>query len=583
MVGSNEIMNRSTATKSKNEARARSDLSSPRRRRVRMLLLWLLGLCAIALWVGRQVHHARAEETERNERYATLLAQDVWNFDAENAARAVRVIADAEQYEMVTVVLADGERFVQFPESADERTKRAGSEETVTKIVRDDEVLGTLRTRGANGHLVYYGLQAVVLLFAGLLVQFGVQMVANKRNLEHLRLNHEITLREEVEARLEVREKELRRAQRLDALGQVAGGVAHDFNNLLAVILGRLELARRQNGEDAQRNIDAAFEAAERAHAMTNRLLAFGRGPEAKPRMLDLNEMVRGMLDMLRHALPPSVVLETSLAEYLPSVCADQGQLEQVVLNLVINSRDAMPDGGTIRIITGLRHEDSSAPKVTLAIEDTGVGMSEEVQSRVFEPFFTTKAKGEGTGLGLSTVARIVEQSQGSLELSSAPNRGTTMTIVFEPRAPEVPRDDRPQNLSESTSAQHGPPRRARVLVVEDDAGVRMFVREALEGFGVEVTSARDPQDALRILRHSPEPVDLVLSDVVMPHMSGPALRERARDSHVDVPFVFMSGQASHDQALSLDRVLEKPFTAADLRKAIEAELGASRSSQRAT
>jgi signal transduction histidine kinase/CheY-like chemotaxis protein len=564
-------MNSGTAAKA-NRAITRSGSPWPRRWRWRTWLLWALGLCAIAIWIGRHYVHARMEETKRNERYATLLAQDVWNFDAENAARTVRVIADAEQYKMVSVVLTDGDLFVEFPERDPAAPQRAvpsvSDTETHTPIRHDGELLGTLTTRGRNGLRVNLALQAAVLLLAGLLVHLGVQMVANKRNLARLRLNHEITLREEVEARLAVRENELRRAQRLEALGQVAGGVAHDFNNLLTVIVGRLEVARLHADEDVTRNIEAALEAADRAHAMTNRLLAFGRGPEANPRVFDLNDMVQGMLDMLRHTLPKTITLETALQPGLPGVRADKGQLEQVVLNLVVNSRDAMPDGGTIRIVTGLRETAPGQSHVALSVEDTGVGMSEELQARVFEPFFTTKTAGEGTGLGLSTVARIVEQSRAKLELQSAPGQGTVISLVFDEAHTAPAATDAVVPGSEPEPAR--PARRARVLVVEDDASVRMFVREALEGFGVDVTTARDPKDALRILRHAPERVDLVLSDVVMPHMSGPTLREQARSSHVDVPFVFMSGQAPEDARLALERVLEKPFTAADLRRAVE-------------
>ncbi len=567
-------MNSGTAATVDRGSTQRANLS-PRGWRWRTWVLWVLGLCAIALWIGRQYAHARVEESARNQRYAMLLAQDLWNFDAENAARTVRVIADAEQYEMVSVVLADGDLFVQFPEqhasTSQGSAKSDGAGETRTPIRHDGELLGTLTTRGQNGLIASLSLEAAVLLLVALLVHLGAQMVSNKRNLARLRLNHEITLREEVEARLAVREKELRRAQRLEALGQVAGGVAHDFNNLLTVIVGRLELARRQSGDESGRNIEAALEAADRAHAMTNRLLAFGRGHEANPRVFELNEMIHDMLDMLRHALPRTITLETELHPALPGVLADRGQLEQVVLNLVVNSRDAMPQGGTIRIITGLREKEPGRSQVTLTVEDTGVGMSEELQARVFEPFFTTKTAGEGTGLGLSTVARIVEQSRARLELKSAPNEGTSMTLVF----------DQPQAAEGAAQAADGEPgpaqlsRRARVLVVEDDAGVRMFVREALEGFGVHVTTARDPKDALRILQHAPEQVDLVLSDVVMPHMSGPTLREQARSSHVNVPFVFMSGEMPQDKKLELERVLEKPFTAADLRRAVESGLGA--------
>jgi CheY-like chemotaxis protein len=232
----------------------------------------------------------------------------------------------------------------------------------------------------------------------------------------------------------------------------------------------------------------------------------------------------------------------------------------------VVNARDALSGGGTIRIRTGQDTDDAGQPRVFLAIQDNGVGMSEDIQRRVFEPFFTTKGAGGGTGLGLATVARVVEQSHATLALESAPGKGTTVTVSFG----EV------DNSGEHpTDASTGTPQKARVLVVEDDPGLRLFVREALEGCGVEVTTARDPEDALRILKLAPTAVDLVLSDVVMPHMSGPVLRDQARQWRVNVPFLFMTG-AQAREGLENEAVLQKPFTTADVRFAVRSRLSES-------
>jgi two-component system cell cycle sensor histidine kinase/response regulator CckA len=528
--------------------------------RWRAWALWAVGILAATGMITHQVLRDRAETAARQARHASLLAHDVWDFDVENAAHAARVIAEAEHYTHISIDLPDGQSFVRHdaPEQASDWP--LAEQETATPIRRDGERLATLHTRGSDVHVVYYGLEAVALLLAGLLLQLVAQNQAHRRELEQLRLHDEITLREEVEARLAQREDELRRAQRLEALGQVAGGVAHDFNNLLTVIIGRIELAKRLASE-AGAHLDTALEAADRAQAMTHRLLAFESGNAPRPSDLDVGELVRGMLDMLRPLLPSSVELETALDS--APVRADRGQLEQVILNLVVNARDALGAGGTIHIGTGQRADPSGQLRTVLVIRDDGVGMTQEVKRRVFEPFFTTKGSGGGTGLGLSTVAHIAEQSHAELELDSAPGQGTTVTVTF---------GSAQRTAAEPASAAS--PRKARVLVVEDDPDVRLFVRDALEGCGVEVTTARDPQDALRMLKLAPTGVDLVLSDAALPSMSGPVLREQARQWRVNVPFVFMSSNGADDGIDARD-VLHKPFTPADLRGAVQLRLQA--------
>jgi signal transduction histidine kinase len=536
------------------------------RKRLRGIPLWALGILATAALIARQHVSARDETEARSRRYAELLAQDVWNFDSENATRALHVLADAEQFAEVSVRLPDGSWFVRFKAA---RPSEIGfltpERKAETPILRDGERLATLYTRGAETHLVHYVLEVIVLLLGGMLVQVAMQNAAHKRNLARLRLHNEITLREEVEARLCQREGELKRAQRLEALGQVAGGVAHDFNNLLTVIIGRIEVALLKHQDE--KNLQVALEAADRAQAMTHRLLAFGNNTAQKPRVLDLNEVVRGMLEMLGHLLPAQITLETELATELPAIRMDVGQLEQVVLNLVVNARDAMPTGGVVRISTGVSEKSAQGKRVALSIRDTGLGMSEDVQNRVFEPFFTTKGAGEGTGLGLSTVSHIVQQSSAELSLTSSPGQGSTFTVLFK-LASESSEDSA---AADEPSARAGT-QRARVLVVENDASLRLFVRDALEGFGVEVTTARDPNDALRMLQLSPSGVDLVLSDLSMPHMSGPALRELARQYHVKAPFVFMSSNGA-GPVFDGDPVLKIPFSAADVRSAVKARL----------
>jgi signal transduction histidine kinase/ActR/RegA family two-component response regulator len=366
--------------------------------------------------------------------------------------------------------------------------------------------------------------------------------------------------------------EQLRQAQRLEALGQLAGGVAHDFNNLLTVIMTYAAILQEEAepGSDEARSIDEIRLASERAAALTRQLLAFGRRQMLQPRAIDLNATVRDVERMLRRLLPPDIVFETNLAPELGLVMADPGQLEQVLINLAINARDAMPEGGrltitTANVVDGAEKHSMKAPHVLVTVTDTGTGMKPETKAKVFEPFFTTKGVGKGTGLGLATVHGIIEQSGGRITLESELGRGTTFHI-------RLPRYAGAADVSATTVAA-APSREAggseTIMLVDDNEELRRVVKRMLARAGYQVIEAGSGADALAHLDRGGR-VDLVLSDVMMPEMNGRAVAEAIRQRHRDVRVLLMSGY-NYDAAVRgmAQRgdvaFIEKPFTAEKL------------------
>jgi two-component system cell cycle sensor histidine kinase/response regulator CckA len=379
-------------------------------------------------------------------------------------------------------------------------------------------------------------------------------------------------------------EEKLYQAQKMEAVGQLAGGVAHDFNNLLSVILGYADLLLADGGLDqaAQADLVEIRRAGERARELTQQLLAFGRRQLLEPKPLDLNVVVSGMEKMLRRLLGESIELELLLAEELATTKADPGQLELVVMNLAINARDAMPAGGKLSVTTANVELDASyaaehpevisGPYVLLAVSDTGVGMPPEVRERIFEPFFTTKEQGRGTGLGLSSVFGFVRQSGGHIGVYSEPELGTTFKIYL------------PRGVTSSVpaSAEAPGPRALRgfetVLLVEDQEQVRSLARLVLTRHGYTVLDAPDPLEALLIAERHPATIHLLLTDVVMPRMDGRRLSERLSAARPNLCVLFMSGYAGgtliQDGALaSKVGFLQKPFTPERLLVAVRALL----------
>jgi two-component system, cell cycle sensor histidine kinase and response regulator CckA len=367
-------------------------------------------------------------------------------------------------------------------------------------------------------------------------------------------------------------ERQLQQAQKMEAVGQLAGGVAHDFNNLLAVIGGYSELAlRRIDQPDAlRRYIEEIRTGVTRAAGLTRQLLAFGRQQVVEPTVLDVDEVLRGLEGMLRRLIREDIDLVTRLGASPALVKTDRGQIEQVVVNLVVNARDAMPEGGRLTIQTVSteldevfcrRHvEGRPGAHVMLAVSDTGIGMDAETRSHVFEPFFTTKEPGKGTGLGLSTVYGIVKQAGGSVWVYSEPGQGAIFK-VFLPRADEA--EAGPRAAMASGPAPGGT---ERVLLVEDEEALRVLTRELLESLGYAVREARHGLEALAASAALEERIDLLVTDMVMPGMSGPELASRLAGGRPEMQVLFVSGYAEaegarHDLAESRVAFLQKPFT----------------------
>ena len=372
-------------------------------------------------------------------------------------------------------------------------------------------------------------------------------------------------------------QEQLHQSQKMEAIGQLTGGVAHDFNNLLTVILGNLDAIERNVSSDnnrMRRAVDQALRGAQRAATLTQQLLAFARRQPLNPKPCDINELVADMSDLLRRTLGENITVQTMLAPSLWRVDVDPHQLESAILNLAVNSRDAMPQGGTLTIQTSNIHFDETVSDrfsdidagqyVQISVTDTGTGMPPEVLRRAFDPFFTTKPMGQGTGLGLSQVYGFVKQSNGHIKLYSESNRGTTVRIYL-PRLNKAAVDEVPEFPVSVPTARSG----ETILVVEDDDDVRIYSTESLRELGFEVLEAPSAEAALEILKQHPE-IDLLFTDVVLPGANGRELLDRARRHRPSLKALLTTGYARdsivHDGRLDADiHLLAKPFTRAQL------------------
>jgi PAS domain S-box-containing protein len=376
-------------------------------------------------------------------------------------------------------------------------------------------------------------------------------------------------------------ERQLQQAQRLESLGQLAGGVAHDFNNLLAVISNYAAFVGEEVAKDASRvdwqsvrhDVRQIQLAAGRAAELTHQLLAFASRDVVQPRTLDVNEVIAGVEQLLIRTLGEHVILRTDLTPQPCPVHADPGQVEQVLVNLAVNARDAMPSGGTLVVQTSIAEIDPSHAAIRaglppgqyacLKISDSGVGMPREVIDRAFEPFFTTKPKGEGTGLGLATVYGIVTQARGYVQIYSEPGIGTTVTIL-------LPTTDQVANVQSAREKEPGDGAGETVLIVEDEPAMREVTGRILSRRGYNVIAAATGQEAIELAASHPGDIDVLLTDVVMPRMLGKEAAERIRALRPGVKVLFMSGYAQGvlDSQGVLEvgvNLIEKPFTEARL------------------
>ncbi len=507
-----------------------------------------------------QIHRVRRQTAAREELFELI---------SENAA------------DMIAVVNADGTRAYNSPSY--ERLLGYSPEElrgTVAfeQIHPDDRAkvveAADQAKRSGRGKRVEYRMRHkdgswVLLESAASVIRDGNGQVAKL-----VIVNRDITERKQLEQQLQI-------AQKVEAIGRLSGGIAHDFNNILGVIIGYTEaLQKRMRPEDAFREaIDEIQHAAKRAASLTQQLLAFGRKQVLEPKILDLNAVVREMKKMLGSLLGEHIELALALPDSLGMVKADRTQLEQVILNLCVNARDAMAEGGKLTIETSNVEMEEANPArpaymlpggyVLLKVTDSGCGMTREVQAHMFEPFFTTKEKGKGTGLGLATVYGIVKQSGGYILVDSEPGKGSAFYVYL----PSV--GTTAAIVNEAPAAAKQPQKtEATILLVEDEASLRKLTREVLQENRHTVFEAADGSEALVIAKKSGA-IDLLLTDIVMPGMSGRALADAVASSHPDTRVLFMSGYTDGEIAKQgvLDpgtTILRKPFTREELIRRVE-------------
>lgn len=468
---------------------------------------------------------------------------------AQEAAEAMRV---NRQIRGVAIYDRGGKRIAGYlrdgqtlkPTLAESRALATPGVAAEAPVMSGGKQIGTVRIsvdrQPIDTRLGRYALIALLVIMAVLVVSvLGMaQAMLRRANLElqsraqtlaetNAELTHQIAERTKAE-------DQLRQAQKMQALGQLTGGIAHDFNNLLTVIQGSADMLQRPNlAEDRRKRFaDAIVQAAARAAALTGQLLAFARRQPLQPEVIDVNAMIEGMIELLDRALGERVKIETDLAEGVCTVEADRAQLVSAILNIAVNGRDAMPDGGTLRIASAVEAGEEG-PMIAVCVHDEGTGMDAETIERAMEPFFTTKAAGKGTGLGLSQVYGFATQSGGDLHIHSTPGEGTTVTILLPCSGLEL--------TPVPVSVDNGGERHTgSVLLVEDNEEVGEFAEALLRELGHQVTRARSGAEALEIAAVAR--FDVVLSDVVMPAMSGLELADALDRLYPDVPIVLTTG-----------------------------------------
>jgi signal transduction histidine kinase len=421
----------------------------------------------------------------------------------------------------------------------------------------------------------YLVIGLLVVLAALVIVVLALGQAALRRANRALEERADELVRANAELKVQVTERskaeeQLRQAHKMQALGQLTGGIAHDFNNLLTVIQGSADMLRRPGLDEAKRVrfAEAVVQASARAAALTGQLLAFARRQPLQPEVIEINDLIRGMTDLLDRTLGERIAVETQLADEACAVEADRAQLESAVLNVAVNARDAMPGGGRLTIRTAPFSEGESGPMVALSIGDSGTGMDEDTLARAFEPFFTTKETGRGTGLGLSQVYGFASQSGGDVRIESVPGRGTTVTLL-------LPCSKRSGGRREREVVEGlGSHRQGRILVVEDNEEVGDFAESLLRELGHRVTRVRSGQAAIEAARALP--FDAVFSDVVMPGMSGLELAEQLAKSAPELPVILTTGYSDEIARTGAGGrpVILKPYRLETLAAAIDQALG---------
>lgn len=427
------------------------------------------------------------------------------------------------------------------------------------------EKLDEITRRLAGGEIVTFDSRHIRKDGGSFPVEVRIRAFEARGQMFHLALVRDTTARRELE-------DQLRHSQKMEAVGRLAGGVAHDFNNLLTVINGYTDVLLDQIPPDEPEHTDLAMirDAGDRAAVLTAQLLAFSRRTIIAPKALNLNVLVDRLVKMCKRIIGENIVLTTHLDPELDAVMADAGQMEQVVMNLVVNARDAMPRGGRLSIATS-NSRALTGSYVRLSVSDTGEGMTDEVRARVFEPFFTTKPQGQGSGLGLATAYGIVEQANGQLRVESTPGKGSSFSVILpvidasEPSSPLVTRD-RPRGTE-------------TVLLAEDEDAVRRLVQRALELHGYSVLPARSGEEAEQLERAHMGPIHLLITDVVMPGMGGRELADTIKSRRPQLKILYMSGYTNdevvrHGVTLQRDAFLQKPFTPSGLVAMVRAAFG---------
>jgi len=574
----------------RSSAKTRDEPTLSRGRQWAQAFVLVVALATFGALVANLFAQREAQEAETRLRtYAALM--DLQDF-MEEPTRAMawgQAILEAERYRGLEIQRADGStrlRVRSVPSN-----KAFGRTLEALGLLRIDRLSVPLRGSGARGQVLvaWRPNRGIYLVFLALLVSGLLGVVGSVlwtvaqqgRQISHMRLDLERHERQTVEARLREKEHELRETRRMEGLGRLASGVAHDFNNLLTVIVSSAELIRPQlTRERDLRRMDALLAAVDNGCTLTRQLLAFGRRQPMSPRPVELNGIARDMSGMLERLVGDDYDLVVACDEGIGPIRADPGQIEQVLLNLVINARDAMPRGGPIVVRTRLEEGGPLDGYVALEVSDTGVGMDEETQSRIFEPFYTTKGD-QGTGLGLATVHGIVKQNDGDIRVASAPGEGTTFTVL-------LPCTFEEKTLRISRGVAQAPAERSsetgRILLVQDRQDLLGVTAGALRYFGFEVFEARTGQEALTLAGQADHHFELVITDLQSAGgLGGAELAVALRAEEPSLRVLFITGLAGPPLRVQGTAVLQKPFGPTRLLEVVRGLLGEARADRQGT